>query len=246
MAKKSYKPPKVSGEFVRGESGKAKVRIKNKRVYVKFEESGDIYKFRQTRDLAKLKPGTWYIQLNGEEDEIYSFRPFSGSFKGKVESFAAREGEEPRPKVKEYTNKEGKNYTITSFTVLVDILEPEKFAGITIPMVVRYNFREAKDGEKSVVGLPDRGRHSKFLEEFCDLTGVWDRGPIKFSDNVLPEVEKRVLKADNAFMLVLKDGWVDTLFEADEPVDEDDWDEADDEPEAETESSDDDLDWDEE
>ena len=240
MAK--YTPPKVSGEFVQGEKGKAQVRIKNKTTFVRFDKTENVHKFKRTGDIAKLKPGTWFIQLSGDETEIYSFRPFAGNFRGKVESFVAKEGEEPRPKVREYKNKEGHEYTITTFTALIDILEPEKYAGISIPMTLRYNFREAKDGDKSVVGLPDRGRHSKFLEEFCDLSGVWQRGPIKYSDNVLPEVEKRVLQADQPFMFIIKDGWVDTLYEVDEPVDEDDWDE----PKEDIKESDDELSWDEE
>lgn len=249
MAK--YRPPKVTGTWERGESGKAKIRLKkvnNKGVVlVKFEESGNVHKFRRTRDLAKLKPGTWYIQLSGDESEIYAYRPYSGNFKGKVDSFVAREGEEPRPKVKEYKNKDGHEYSITSFTVLLEIVEPEDVSGLKIPLILRYNFREAEDKGKSVVGLPDRGRHSKFLEEFCDLTGVWKSGPMEYSDNVLPELEKRILKADQPFMFIMKDGWVDTLYEADEPLDESDWEEEEDtsEPEESPEEADD-LDWDEE
>ena len=242
MAK--YTPPKVSGEFKQGEKGKAQVRIKDKTVFVRFDKSENVHKFKRTRDIAKLKPGTWYVQLSGDETEIYSFRPFAGNFKGKVTEFVAKDGEEPRPKVREYKNKEGHDYTITTFTVLVDVLEPEKSVGISIPMTLRYNFREAMDGDKSVVGLPDRGRHSKFLEEFCDLAGVWSRGPIKYSDNVLPEVEKRVLQADKSFMFIIKDGWVDTLYEVDEPVEEDDW--TEDEPKETVKESDDELSWDEE
>jgi len=37
-------------------------------------------------------------------------------------------------------------------------------------------------------------------------------------------------------MFIIKDGWVDTLYEADEPVDEDDW----------SEEPDEELSWDEE
>jgi len=251
MAKKPYRPPKVSGAFERGESGKAKVRFKKVKgktlVLVRFDETGNVYKFRRTRDLAKLRPGVWYIQLNSDETEVYGFRPFSGNFKGKVESFVAREGEEPRPKIKEYKNKDGHEYSITSFTVILEITAEEKYAGITLPLILRYNFREAEHDGKSVVGLPDRGRHSKFLEEFCDLTGVWKFGPMRYSDNVLPEVEKRVLKAGQEFMFIMKDGWVDTLYEADEPLDESDWDEEDDTAAEEPDSQEDeDLEWDEE
>lgn len=245
MAK--YRPPKVSGNFEYGEKGKAKVRIQGKAVLVRFEESGNVHKFKRTRDLAKLKPGVWYIQLNGDETEIYAFRPFTGVCLTKVSSFVAKEGEEPRPKIKEYKTKEGREYTITSFTVLLEVLEPEQYRGLNIPFMLRYNFREAEDNGKSVVGLPDKGRHSKLLEEFCDLTGVWKFGPMEYKDNVLPDVEKRILKADQAFNIVLKDGWVDTIYEADEPTDESEWEEnAEVEPVPDPDDEEEDLSWDEE
>ena len=243
MAK--YTPPKVSGEFVRGEQGKAQVRIKNKTTFVRFDKTGNVHKFKRTRDIAKLKPGVWFIRLSGDETEIYSFQPFSGNCVGKIESFVAKEGEEPRPRVKDYEGRDGKKgYSVTSFTVLVEIVEPEKYAGITIPWNLRYNFREAKDGDKSVVGLPDRGRHSKTLEEFCDITGVWKQGPMEYSDNVLVEVEKRILRQDRQFNFIIKNGWIDTIYEAEEPVDEDDWEEE--SAEEAVKESDDELSWDEE
>ncbi|MHA2094598.1 MAG: hypothetical protein ACW98F_08215 [Candidatus Hodarchaeales archaeon] len=248
---KPYRPPKVSGEFKRGESGLANVRVNRKKRLIQliFKETENVFRFKRTKSLAKLTPGKWYIQLNSDETEIWGFRPFTGNFKGKVIEFAAKDGESPAPKVKEYTNKDGHNYTITSFTVLLEILDPEKYVGIVIPYVLRYNFREAEYKGKPCVGLPDRGRHSKALEEFLDITGAWESGPMKWMDNVLPSFEKRILRAEKEFMFIMKDGWIDTLYEIDETTpDDDSWDEVDEPADALVEESidDEELPWDEE
>jgi len=238
MAK--YTPPKVSGEFKKGERGEAQVKIPNKNtVMVRFTETKNVYKFRRTKGIAKLRPGRWYIQLNGDEDEIFAFHPWAGQFKVRVESFAAKEGEPPTPKVNERRNKDGGEYTTVDFTAILEIVEPEQFAGISVPYFLRYNFREAKDKEgRSVVGLPDRGSRTKQLSDFLDYTGAWNRGPMKWMDNVLPAFEKRILREAKEFNIIIKGGWIDTLFVTEEPdVEDADWEEDTTEDESLVESA---------
>jgi len=225
MAK--YTPPKVSGEFKKGEHGEAQVKIPNKQtVIVRFSETKKVYKFRRTKGIAKLRPGRWYLQLNSEEDEIFAFHPWSGQYKVRVESFAAKEGEPPAPKVNERKNQDGGAYTTVDFTVILEITEPEKFAGISIPHFLRYNFREATNPDgNSVVGLPDRGSRTKQLSDFLDITQAWKRGEMKWKDNVLPAFEKRILREAVEFNIIVKDGWIDTIFVTEEPdVEDADWD----------------------
>ncbi len=229
---KSYSPPRVSGEFKKGENGEAQVRGDRKTVKLRFVETKRVFSCRRTKETAKLKPGRYYVQLNGDEDDVYNFHPWSGQYKVRVSGFASKEGESPTPKTNERVNKKGSSYTTVDFTALIEIVEPKKYAGVNVPYFMRYNFRETEDEEgKSVVGLPDSGSQTKKLSDFLDVTHAWDRGAMKWKDNVLPAFEKRILREDREFMIIIKDGWIDTLYEVDDIVDEsNDWD---DEPEDE-------------
>jgi len=229
MAKKPYTPPRVSGEFKKGENGEAVVRISKdkKKIQILFKETDNKYTFRRTREIKNLLPGrSWFIQLNGNEDEVYNFHPWSGQFSGKVQGFASKEGESPAPSVNE-RSYEGQRYQTVDFTVLIEITKPEKLAGITIPYFLRYNFREYENEEgKSEVGLAAKGSRTKQLADFLDITKAWSQGAMKWKDNVLPAFEKRILRQNVEFNFIVKDGWIDTLFSADTPEVEDaDWDE---------------------
>jgi hypothetical protein len=246
MAKK-YRPHRVSGDFKKGENGEAQVRLSKdkKKIQVRFEETKNKYTFRRTKSIKQLLPGrTWFIQLNGDEDEVFNFHPWSGQFRGKVQGFASKEGESPAPSVNE-RSYEGQKYQTVDFTAIVEITEPKKVAGITIPHFLRYNFREYmnEDG-KSEVGLAAKGSRTKQLADFLDITGAWVQGPMKWKDNVLPAVERRILRQAREFNFIIKDGWIDTLFSADEPEVEDaDWDEEDEPVEESAPDDDDEIDW---
>jgi hypothetical protein len=94
-----------------------------------------------------------------------------------------------------------------------------------------------------------KGSRTKELEEFLSLAGAWNRGPMEWSDNILPALEKRILRADKSFSFLMKDGWIDTLYEADEPEESEDWEEESEEPSKESapEVADDEeeIDWEE-
>ena len=221
--------PKVAPTYESGERGEAQVKGNRETIKLRFTESKKVYKFRRTKDTAKLRPGRWYVQLSGDESEIFNFHPWSGNFKGHVSGFAAKEGESPAPRVKEvdFTDKAGKHikYDYQYFIVLLEILEPKQFAGVTLALRLNYNFLGAKDDEgRSIVGVMSKGSRTRDLAEFLRITRA-DTKPMKWKDNILPTLEKRILLADRPFMFIVKEGWIDTLYEADTPVEEDaDWD----------------------
>jgi hypothetical protein len=226
--------PRVEPKYDQGEKGEAQVRGDKKTIKLRFEESKKVYKFKRTRNTAKLRPGKWFVQLDGDNSEIFSFHPWSGNLKGKVSEFSSRENEEPVPKLKnvDYYNNEGKHikYSYYYFVVIFEILEPKKYAGISVPFRLNYNFLEAKnDQNESIVGLMSKGNRTKDLAEFLRISGADNGVEIEWSDNILPELEKRILDADQSFMFIIKNGWIDTLYEVDEP-----------------ESAEDELSWDEE
>lgn len=225
-----YRPKRVEPTYDQGERGMAQVRYKDKYILVRFTETKNVHKFRKIKKYRKLSPGKWNIRLSGDETEIYSFVPVSGNFKGKVSSFVGGDdGPQPKTKYVDFVRKDGKRvkYDYDYFTLLVEVIDPEKYAGIEIPYILRYNFLEADEDGESVVGLYSKGSRTKELEEFLDLVGAWNQGPMEWSDNVLPSLEKRVLRSDKTFNFLMKDGWIDTLYAVDEPEESADWEEED-------------------
>jgi len=239
MAK--YRPKRVDSTFEKGERGEAQVIGDKKTIKLRFVESGNKHTFRRTRDTAKLRPGRWYVALNGDETEIWSFSPWSGQFTAKVSRFAAKEGEKPTPKL-----YEGKDWKTYNFTVILEIVEPKKYAGVEIPHFLKYNFIESEEDGRPAVGLLSKGSRTQQLAEFLDITGAWNRGPMKWMDNVLPAFEKRILREGKEFNMIVKDGRIDTLFQMNEPEEEDlDWDEEleEEKPAPEPQDDDDEMEW---
>jgi hypothetical protein len=221
--------PEVETTYDRGELGEAQVRGDKKTVKLRFEKTGHVFSFRRTKKTAKLRPGRWYVQMSSGNDEVFSFHPWSGHFVGKVQGFSSKDGESPTPKLKkvDFYKDSGEHvkYSYTYFVVLIEITEPKKYAGLVVPMRLNYNFREAKDEQgRSITGLASKGSRTAELREFLSISGA-DTKPLKWSDNVLPPIEKRILRADKSFNFIIKNGWIDTLFEADEPEEVEDWEE---------------------
>ena len=236
MAK--YKPPVGEGEFERGERGLAKVRVgkaKGKPVAeIVFKESNEKYIFKGTENVpSNLRNGMWNIGLSSDDTEIFSFFPWRGQYKVKVREITKGSGDEdnPAPKERKFTVKKGKNkgkdFTVDQFTVLLEIVEPEEFSGVVVPYTLSYNFAEKEDNGRQVVGFPSSKGRTKDLIDFCDLTGVWDGGPMKYKDNILPDLQKRILRAEKEFNIVINDGWVESVFSAFDAEEDDlDWEES--------------------
>lgn len=172
--------------------------------------------------------------------------PVSGQVELKVKEFVAREGEKPAPQ----TNTKAQ-WPYTYFGVLFEVVEPKKYAGMTIYSQVRYFFGPATieiGGVMREVAAVQvtKSRHSQFLDNFMLATKA-NTVPIPWSDNVLPKLEKIVLRNDTTFAAILKDGWIDTIIPPDINEDvADDWADEPEEtpvPETEEESSDDTDDW---
>ena len=211
----AYKPKTVQGKYARGNSGIATVKMSGDRTKAKviFEEGG---KELITTDFPKgMKPGKWYVTLDGNNKKVFGYRPINGLFVGKVQKFIARENEVPTPQT-----HIGKDWSWQYFTVLLEITKGEN-KGLVIPCMPRYHFAEAEEDGKSVVAYDHiKSKYTPMLIEFCDVTGVWEKGPMPFKDNVLPYMEKRIMHEAKEFQFVLKNGWVDSFIPLDQPVSE--------------------------
>jgi len=139
-------------------------------------------------------------------------------FREKVTGFVARQDEEPAPQTKhvEFTDRAGKHhsYDYQYFLALIEITDGEA-KGAVMSAMVRYKFaeveEEVKDKLRKVVGIKGHGKYTDFLADFLEVTGGADT-PMPWSDNILPTLEKRILRADKEFAFVVKNGYINTLL----------------------------------
>jgi hypothetical protein len=208
----AYKPKKKGGS---GPQGRAKLTVNpngtKMQVWFHPELTEDFadkkYVIREWPEWVNSKTfndvGEWMVRMNGEKTKIYSLYPFKAiGVKGKVQGLAAQKDKPPVPTKK--TSQFGEYF---QFTVLIDISEgPAK--GATVPYTLRYNFGPDEDGNTAYTHWGQNSVHSPRLDEFLTISGAWDLGPIEFSDNILPVLQKRMLKADKELVFQIKDGWI--------------------------------------
>lgn len=225
----TYQPPRQESQFNVGERvvGKLRfVKVSGKKAVKVLWRDGDETKstivllencFEEVQeDLIQINKsgydGEFQISLSTDQTSVVNFHPANGQFKVVVDNFPSAENEDPKPKV--YSGKYG---DMVKFNTVLRILKPSSVKGLTLPMQLFYEKWvpiESEDGEQ-VVGFsspPGNSKHCDMLSDFCDATGVWKFGEMEWSQNILPEVEKRVLRVEKPFNVVLNDGWVESIY----------------------------------
>ena len=213
----------VKSDSSYGPKGEARLQINKSKGQVRIVMDGKAYIVDKDEcpEVVQswLKSGvpntTFFVSLKADEAEnvtgIFGIYPFNyPALVGKVKSFAAPEGEAPTPKTNE---KWGYKY----FTVLIEIESPKEFAGMIAPATFRYHFKpmeqEIKGKTYTVVGIGHpKSKYTPVLMEFLEIHKVTDT-PMKFTDNLLPALQKRVLSADVAFQFSVKNGWFDNIWD---------------------------------
>jgi len=257
---KSKKGPRGIGK-VQVNKAKGKVRV----ILVGENKKKEIYDLDMENCPTYVQPGEFKVSLNSDHDIMYGLHPANGMVRVKVNKFLSEEDKPPTPKTEDVSKTEDyPAYSYEYFTVLLEI-DQKKFKGMIIPLRLRYHFKgtleEVKKKEKEVVWYDKPGsKYTPMLVDFCEATGVFDRGPMPWKANILPMMEKRIASLNQSFAIVLKDGWVNTIFtgletepdeeeleeeEVDEELDEE-TDDFDEESEPDEEELDEDLDWEEE
>lgn len=254
-----YKPERKQQTFERGDSGVGKIRFSTdgKKVQVvlnvpngkdQFTEKKFVVDASDCPDNILLAKNAkeWMIQMSGQGDRIMSFRPVRGVFVVTTQSFASKEGDEPTPKSKDVDfEKGGKRikYSYDYFTVLLEIVEPEIYKGLTVPLILHYNFSEKVYEGKSILQFSMGGKYTDALEEYMLASGMLEDKywPIEYKDNVLPNLQRIALHEGRKFQITVKDGWIvsGSLMPFDEPVNEIPFDETDAETFEDVEPSDD-------
>jgi hypothetical protein len=217
--------PKTISSGARGETGLALVAISKdgRTVAVTFKEGNRTVKLSKDDCPDNVRPGKWIVTLNENEDTLYNFRPVQGHFVVKVKEFASAENEAPKPRTKDVAfEKDGKthSYSYEYWVAVLSIQSPEDMNDLELSYFLRYHFGEVMEDGKSLVAYTKPGsKYTGYLQEFLNASGAWELGPIEYSDNILPELQKRILHADKKFEVTVKDGWIvpGTLLSLDEP-----------------------------
>jgi hypothetical protein len=212
----AYKMKSKSTGGVKGKKGLAKVILSTDETKVKVifkdEPNAPIVLDRENCPDC-VKNGKWFVSLNSSEDTMFGIYPEKGTFEVKVKNFPGGEDGIPEPKLKfvSFKDNSGKDnsYEYEYFMVVAEIVNNPSFEGMEVPLMFRYNFDEiVEDGEKVVAYSKPRSKYTSDLADFFDATGVLDFGAIRYSDNILPEVQKRILQNDRSFMITFRDGWM--------------------------------------
>lgn len=219
----TYKPQVKKNEYG-GERGQAKVMLNKDKTKAKvvFVESGEEYVLstKGFSDEVKgyLQSGEFVVRLDKDETSIIGLAPYNGMFRGKIVKFSAQKDKPPAPMTKIGSNKD-QSWSYLYFVVLVEITDGE-CKGMQVPLFLRYNFAPADEEVKGktvqVVAYSkdlSKSPHTVFLDEVLTVSGAWEAGPMPYKDNILPTLEKRIMRADKVFNFVMKKGFIDNVYE---------------------------------
>ena len=163
-----------------------------------------------------VQNGVFLVSLNADGDKMYSMRPVNGVFKLKVKEFVAAKDKEPAPRTKVGKGQNGE-YAYQTFMVSFIITDGE-FKGMTVPGSFSYNFQEGHEevpgrGVQSVVEISNpRSKFTASLVELLTVTNVINK-QLPYRENILPILQKSMLKEDCEFSGSVKKGFIDSLYQ---------------------------------
>ena len=179
------------------------VNSTKKAVRILFDD-GDKRIFPLSECPKNIRTGTMMVRMNEKRNKVYSVYPSEGMFVGKVKEFVHQQDKPPTPN----TNT---TWDYQYFVCIIEITKGE-CKGMNIPYILRYNFGEVDVDGKAAVGFTHpKSKYTAQLEDFLDIVGAMEK-PMKYADNILPMLEKRILLADKTFSFVIKGGYISTVF----------------------------------
>jgi len=212
-----YQPPEKQSDFevVRGEA-RVQINQEKQKVRVTFKDpsivSNPIVLPLSNCQCTPMYEGMFMVTMSKDLEKLYSIRPINGVFK--VTTFRFVKDANDVPVIKQHPK-----WDYQYFTVMLQIVDGN-YKGLEIPYTLHYNFGEFVDLEGNhVVAYTKVGANSKHtprLREYLTFAGAWEEGALAYKDNVLPDLETRILKARKTFNVIVKDGWIDSIFIQDE------------------------------
>lgn len=220
----TYRMGTVKSSFG-GPSGKATVQVKKNdegkitKVRVKFDETEDsfIIPIDDCSEEVKgyVQSGEFKVRLGKDGKSLVAMSPWSGLYEVHVKDFAHQKDKLPVPQVK--TGKTGdQSWSYQYFLPLLEVTEGD-CKGMIISYFLKYLFESEEieyEGKKVLVAAFAHPKSPSYapLVEFFEVTGMIDI-PIPWEDNILPRVLKRILRKDNHFKVLVKKGFVDSIYE---------------------------------
>jgi hypothetical protein len=212
----AWKPTIKQAEFKSGPAGQAKIELspnkKSWRVTMKTAE-GETKNFQgKVADLPDdiqevIRDGYFKVGMSGDETKIFNITPWAGMYEGEFVRFSARNGEVPAPRM-----SDGGQYApYQYFTAILRVIGGD-CAGLLVRVTFHYNFGEGKNGELIFTKGGAQAKHTPFLVDFLSSAGLFEGEPMKYADNTLPALEKRLQGADKRFKFVMTKGRVDSFF----------------------------------
>jgi len=209
---------------LRGPSGLAKLANTKRGINVTFIEGqnrGQQYQvFHEDLDdwISAMPSGDYYITMNQDATTIYRLIPPDGSYVVKYAGLVHRDDELPAPYMAE--ERSGKNERGSwkipahpAFRVKMEIATGKYERGI-LTHELAYCFQQSlEDG-----GFTDLvGFGSKNMADFLGHVGFdFSEDDIRYSENVLPALDKLLATKNKLFIATVKDGWVKDFGEVPE------------------------------
>jgi hypothetical protein len=207
----------VEGERQYGPIGAANVALVGKVLQIVMTESGEIFNLSADalpEGVKKIPSGQYKVSLSADKKKIYELYPLNGSVNVEFVGFAKKQGQPPfpRPPTKRTgVNRQGQEYPKDwlEYKVLCRIVDGP-YKGLTVGFKLRYYFAVGKDGTHAAVS--GTGKHSQLIARFLDCaTGDIGKVRVVFSDNILPPLETLLLREVRPFVLIIENGWVNTI-----------------------------------
>jgi hypothetical protein len=216
----TYKPPVAKGNF--GTNGQVKiVEVADDKVKFMFREQDKDGNFGETLKLkVKVEDchpvalvGTWACNLSSNKDRLYNVRPIQGVFPAHFKEFRAPKDEQPSPKM-----SSGKpEFQHLVFRPLFELTRDDvKGMLVEYQWGLDYNFTLFPDvADGKIAGYSkslDKSTHTQKLNEFMEACGIWDRGAMKWQENLLPTMQKRALDANKQVLIHVEKGSIKALI----------------------------------
>lgn len=167
-----------------------------------------------------IAAGEWKVSMSEDGEKVYSISPIEGMFNLEFSGFFKKEEDKiPTPQHAHYEGKDPDGSAYSSdydyFTLIFDITGApsgdEAAVGMTVGKRLRYYFFD--DG--GVVGFDKpKSKYCSELKDWLADMGVFDGGTLSFSENILPALEKRIIKANKKLIGTIKDGYLINVVES--------------------------------
>jgi hypothetical protein len=200
---------RVKQTFKKGPQGSANIVVNAEKELVRVsfvdgDNEGETFKIDLDNCPESVKTGRFFASLSGKGDSLYSIRPVVGTFIVKFTRWARPENTVATPK-----EMVGKFGPYQSMTALLRIFKGDN-AGMEIPLFLNYKFVDDGAGNAAIPTSEKSGTAAERLINFLEATGVLD-DVIPYTDNLLPTLEKKILKKNQSFSVHVKEGFVDFI-----------------------------------